>query len=374
MTSKILFILHLPPPIHGAAMMGKYIQESKVINTSFDCRFINLATASNLSDIGHIGFKKVWKYLGLLKHIFQTVRKLRPDLIYITPNAGGVAFLKDFVVVQILKAMGCKVIAHYHNKGVTAYQDKWIYNFLYRHFFKHLKVILLAEALYKDVACYVERKNVFICPNGIPILHRDEQWEKPNNEVTHLLFLSNLLVSKGVFVLLDALQILTDKGYTFICQLVGGETAEINTEQFAKEVKKRVLEKYVTYMGRKVGTEKELFFRQTDVFVFPTYNECFPLVVLEAMARKLPVVTTNEGGIPDIVEDGINGLICEKQNAKSLARCIARLLDDKDLRTSMGEAGFKKFKQQYTINVFEQKLTQILEQALADIHSNNLSE
>lgn len=374
MTPNILFILHLPPPIHGAAMMGKYIQESKVINASFDCRFINLATASNLSDIGHVGLKKVWKYLGLLKHIFQTVRKIRPDLVYITPNAGGVAFLKDFVVVQILKAMDCKIVAHYHNKGVTVYQNKWIYNFLYRRFFRRLKVILLAETLYKDVARYVERKRVFICPNGIPISHRDEQWEKSNNEVTHLLFLSNLLVSKGVFILLDALQILTEKGYTFICRLVGGETAEINAELFAKEVKKRGLDKYVTYMGRKVGTEKELVFRQTDIFVFPTYNECFPLVVLEAMAHKLPVVTTNEGGILDIVEDGINGLICEKQNAKSLAYCIARLLDDEDLRTSMGEAGFKKFEQQYTLTAFERQFTQVIEKALTDIQSNNLSE
>ena len=44
MKPKILFILHLPPPIHGAAMMGKYIQESELVNSSFDCFCINLAT------------------------------------------------------------------------------------------------------------------------------------------------------------------------------------------------------------------------------------------------------------------------------------------------------------------------------------------
>ena len=54
MKPKILFILHLPPPIHGAAMMGKYIQESELVNSSFDCFCINLATAGSLSDIGHI--------------------------------------------------------------------------------------------------------------------------------------------------------------------------------------------------------------------------------------------------------------------------------------------------------------------------------
>lgn len=61
-------------------------------------------------------------------------------------------------------------------------------------------------------------------------------------------------------------------------------------------------------------------------------NECFPLVILEAMEYKLPVISTNEGGIPDIVKDGENGLICEKQNPYSLADCIAKLLDDEELR------------------------------------------
>ena len=59
MKPKILFILHLPPPIHGAAMMGKYIQESELVNSSFDCFCINLATAGSLSDIGHISLKKL---------------------------------------------------------------------------------------------------------------------------------------------------------------------------------------------------------------------------------------------------------------------------------------------------------------------------
>ena len=69
MKPKILFILHLPPPIHGAAMMGKYIQESELVNSSFDCFCINLATAGSLSDIGHISLKKLLKYFFLLKHI-----------------------------------------------------------------------------------------------------------------------------------------------------------------------------------------------------------------------------------------------------------------------------------------------------------------
>ena len=364
MKPRILFILHLPPPIHGAAMMGKYIQESELINSSFDCFCINLATAGSLSDIGHVSLEKLLKYLLLLRYISHVVKEIRPELVYITPNAGGKAFFKDFIVVQMLKSMGCKVIAHYHNKGVSAYQSKWIYNFLYKRFFSNLKVILLAENLYKDIAKYVKREDVYICPNGIPSSCKEEMEARRNNVIPHLLFLSNLLISKGVIVLLDALKILKEKEYTFVCQFIGGETAEINAVQFFEEVNKRELSDLVTYVGRKVREEKEAFFRQADIFVFPTYYETFGLVNLEAMEYKLPVISTNEGGIPDIVKDGENGLICEKQNPVSLAYCIAKLLDNEELRVKMGSAGHEKFCREFTLDKFENRMRDILNQNL----------
>lgn len=373
MKPKILFILHLPPPIHGAAMMGKYIQESGLINSSFDCFCINLATAGSLSDIGHISLKKLLKYFFLLKHISHVVREIRSELVYITPNAGGKAFFKDFIVVQMLKSMGCKVIAHYHNKGVSVYQSKWVYNFFYKRFFSNLKVILLGENLYKDIAKYVKREDVYICPNGIPISCKEELETRRNNVVPHLLFLSNLLISKGVIVLLDALKILKEKEYTFVCQFIGGETAEINAVQFLEEVNKRNLNDRVAYVGRKVGEEKEAFFRQADIFVFPTYycNETFGLVNLEAMEYKLPVISTNEGGIPDIIKDGENGLICEKQNPYSLADCIAKLLDDEELRVKMGNAGYEKFCREFTLQQFENRMLDILSQNLPQKEKEN---
>ena len=364
MKPRILFILHLPPPIHGAAMMGKYIQESELVNSSFDCFCINLATAGSLSDIGHVSLEKLLKYLLLLRYISHVVKEIRPELVYITPNAGGKAFFKDFIVVQMLKSMGCKIIAHYHNKGVSAYQSKWIYNFLYKRFFSNLKVILLAENLYKDIAKYVKREDVYICPNGIPSSCKEEMEARRNNVIPHLLFLSNLLISKGVIVLLDALKILKEKEYTFVCQFIGGETAEINAVQFFEEVNKRELSDLVTYVGRKVREEKEAFFRQADIFVFPTYYETFGLVNLEAMEYKLPVISTNEGGIPDIVKDGENGLICEKQNPVSLADCIAKLLDDEELRVKMGSAGHEKFCREFTLDKFENRMRDILNQNL----------
>jgi len=163
-----------------------------------------------------------------------------------------------------------------------------------------------------------------------------------------------------VLVLLDALKILKDKGYSFICDFVGGETKEIDAKRFEEEVEKRGLNELALYKGRKYGKEKEEAFEQSDVFVFPTYYETFGLVNLEAMAHKKPIVATNEGGIPDVVKDGENGLIAERKDSDSLAKCIGRLLDSKELRQRMGEDGYKKLKELFTEEKFEANLLQIL--------------
>jgi glycosyltransferase involved in cell wall biosynthesis len=161
---------------------------------------------------------------------------------------------------------------------------------------------------------------------------------------------------------LDALKILKERGYSFQCDFVGGETKDIDAKRFAEEVNNRGLNRVAFYKGKKYGKEKWDVFKQSDIFIFPTYydNECFPLVILEAMAHHLPVVTTNEGGIPDIVENGKNGFICERKNPDTLADCIAVLLNDKNLRRKMGDEGYKILKERYTEEQFEERMLEIL--------------
>lgn len=376
MLPTVLFILHLPPPIHGAAMMGKYIHDSEFNNNKFDCHYINLTTAKDLTDIGKVGINKLKSFINLLVTIRKEVKRIRPRLAYVTPNAKGGAFYKDFVVVQMLKAMGCKVIIHYHNKGVATRQERTLDNLLYKLFFKNLKVMLLANALYKDIEKYVHTKDVYICPNGIPDSSTEKEEKRKTNELLHFLFLSNLLKSKGVFVLLDACKMLKDKGYRFVCNFVGGETTEINAAIFQLEVEKRQLNDSVCYLGKRYGYEKERVLSGTDIFIFPTFyqNECFPLVLLEAMQRGLPCISTDEGGIPDIIEDGMTGYIVKKKDAKALAEKMELLMNDKALRKRMGEAGFEKFKRQFTLTAFEKRFTQVLEETLTDIQSDSLLE
>lgn len=168
MKPKILFIMHMPPPVHGAAMVGQYIHDSEPINQNFECHYINLTTAKNLQDIGKMGMRKLLGFCLLLRKIWKCIREKKPQLVYVTPNACGAAFYKDFIVVQMVKSMGGKVVVHYHNKGVATRQDRRLDDWLYRHFFRGIKVILLSENLYVDIQKYVDRKDVFVCPNGIP--------------------------------------------------------------------------------------------------------------------------------------------------------------------------------------------------------------
>lgn len=359
MKHRILFIMHMPPPVHGAAMMGKYIYDSKIINETFDCYYINLALAKDLQDIGKGGIQKLKTFLQLLKTIRIKVKEIRPNVCYVTPNSKGGAFYKDFIVVEMLKKMGCKIVIHFHNKGVSTRQNFFFDNYLYTRFFRNLKVILLAEVLYQDIKKYVNINDVFICPNGIPTTNI--QRVNKDNEEFEILFLSNMMKEKGVWDLVEACKILKEKGRKFHCSFVG-KWSDIDENTFKSVIKKYTLEKYVTAYGPKYGKEKEPFLNKANLFVFPTFyhNECFPVVLLEAMEYQTPCISTNEGGIPQIIEEGKTGYIIKKHSPILLAEKINNLINNSRLCTEMGDKGYKKFYSEFTLQKFENRIKEIL--------------
>ncbi|MBO4282612.1 MAG: glycosyltransferase family 4 protein [Bacteroidales bacterium] len=388
---RILFIGTLPPPVHGNAVVGQQIKNSKVINEAFDGDWINLGASRTLEESEKWKPIKAWRLVAAFGKELWLLLTRHYDLCYMAITCHGIGFLKDSPFMLLAKLFCKKTVIHQHNKGMANDVDRWPYRWLLPLCYRNAKVILLSWYLYPDIEKVVKKEDVFICPNGIRVQafksarglsdEKDNSQESENsgihstntidtpeignvkpetNRAPRLLFLSNLLESKGVLVLLDALKTLKDKEYSFVCDFVGGETHEFDTKRFNEEVDKRGLNEVVIYHGKKYGREKEEAFEQSDVFVFPTYNETFGLVLLEAMAHRKPIVSTNEGGVPDVVKDGENGLIAERKDAVSLAQCIGKLLDSEDLRQRMGEDGYRKLMSQFTEEKFENNLFQIL--------------
>lgn len=356
--------MHMPPPVHGASMMGKYIHDSQIINNTFECSYFNLTLARNLQDIGKGGLKKLITFIKQVRTLRKIVKAEVPNLCYVTPNAKGGAFYKDFLIVMMLKAMGQKVVIHYHNKGVSTRQNKFVDNIFYQLFFKNLKVILLTDTLYNDVCKYVSRKDVYICPNGIP---KTLELKKKRHSGFNILFLSNMMREKGVWDLVDACKILKDKGFKFHCHFVG-KWSDITEKMFNDRINILGLQNYVNAYGAKYDKDKNEFFENSDVFVFPTFynNECFPLVLLEAMEQGIPCISTEEGGIPSIIEDNKTGYIIQKQSPKELAEKIGFFIQNPKKCISMGNAGKEKFKQEFNLSSFENHIIEILKQVASN--------
>ena len=372
--------MHMPPPVHGAAMVGQFIHDSEMINNSFDCHYVNMAVATRLEDVGKGGWHKVKGILKKLMEVRKAVKEVKPDLVYITPNSAGAPFYKDFITIMMLKMMGQRIVMHFHNKGVATRQNRWLDNWLYHCYFKDVKLILLAEALYEDVKKYVKREDVFVCPNAIPEIDVATQCvatktetdllKAETNEVPHVLWLTNIMKTKGIMEFLEALRILKEKGVSFHVDFVGGLTKEMTGEEFDIALTTNGLDDCCVYHGPKYGDDKYAFFCDADIFVLPSYTEALPVSILEAMQFCLPVVASNVGGVSAEVEDDVSGFLLGgklpimlntfRPDACEIADKLQILLTDTDLRHKMGLAGREKFEREFTLEVFEERMVEIL--------------
>lgn len=356
---RILFILHLPPPVHGASLVGSAIRGSDLVKDAFDARFVNLSASARLEEVGRFSFGKSRSVFRLLKEVKRTVREWKPELVYMTPSSTMPGLLKDALTARLVRRKGCRTVLHFHNKGVSARQDRFLDDRLYRMLFKDARVILLSRNLYPDIRKYVPEERVSYCANGVSV---PEITREPG-PVPRLLFLSNIIRSKGVSVLVEACRLLKERGVAFGCSLVGARSADYPAGTLETEIREKGLAGWVFYEGPAYEEEKWEAFAKADIFVHPTLNDAFPLVLLEAMGAGLPVVTTAEGGIPDMVRDGVDGLVCPKGDPEALADALERLLSDTGLRTRMGESGRTRYRELYTLERFEKRLADILKDA-----------
>lgn len=177
------------------------------------------------------------------------------------------------------------------------------------------------------------------------------------------LYLGNLMIGKGIFILLNACEKLKTELQQFTCHFVGAGTSELSIEEMHHEVHKRGLQDCVQIHGPLYNHEKEVLLNQVNAFVFPTYIDCFPLVILEAMKHSLPVIATPEGAIPDMIKDGENGIIVEQKNPIALAKAMKQFADEPQQALLMGQKGLAMYNNFYTLECYLNNVRNILRKA-----------
>ena len=182
-----------------------------------------------------------------------------------------------------------------------------------------------------------------------------------------VLFLGNLFEAKGTHVLARAADLLARRGLEFRVALAGAAPSEEEQSKLDDLVEELDLGERIEVVGPVGGAAKDRVFVGASVFCFPTYfeAEAMPLVVFEAMAYGLPVVSTTWRGIPAQVVDGVTGYLVEPGDVEALADRLQVLLEDPGLARAAGRRGRERFEACFEVEQFRHGFERLVLVALA---------
>ena len=169
---------------------------------------------------------------------------------------------------------------------------------------------------------------------------------------------------KGTYDLLSAIRLLSRCSPPLRFVLIGvGATME-DDENVSGFVRENGLDSCVVLAGRVSEDEKWRFLCESDVMVFPTLGEMFPVTLVEGLAAGLPVVTTAVDYLPRLIVDGENGLIVRPGSPSELAEALLALGIDGERRRRMSAANLQKYETEFALDVVARRLREIYEELL----------
>jgi glycosyltransferase involved in cell wall biosynthesis len=270
--------------------------------------------------------------------IRREIMKVRPDIIHVQ----GIGKYYSF---PILKECSNPVILTVH--GIIHQESKSWRGLLgkYRGYVgRHLEKNMLNRAKYLiAVSPYVKRTIAPMTAGDISVIYNslDEIFFSINkNEVPNrILFVGGIEERKGLHVLIDAIAAIKQTIPAIKLHIVGGIRKASYYNDLLDQIVNLGLQDSIVFKNHLSNSELMQEYSEAALFVLPSKEESLGVVLLEAMATGTPIVASNIGGIPDIIEDGQNGYLVNYGDSQAMASSIIKLLSDDKLRGEMGAKG-----------------------------------
>lgn len=320
---KICFIAQFPPPIHGL---------SKAVDTLY---------TSELSDMFELEKINITNCRHFIKNLLL-IKKSKAELFYFTISQTKGGNLRDLIILKVLELQHKKCLIHLHGGYYRQLVDddlpEWQRRANYKAIGKLVGAIVLSPSLRLLFEGMLPNEKIFVVSNCVDdqYLMSDDEFNKkvnelPTNSVRNVLYLSNFIRTKGYLDVLEMALMEKEKceagrKQEFYFHFAGKFLKKTDEQQFIKYIKKNQLEKYVAYHGIVTGKKKQDLLKKCDIFMLLTRypREGQPISILEAMGNGMVVVTTNHAGIADVVEDGINGILIDK-NKMDIEQCYEEI-------------------------------------------------
>lgn len=289
--------------------------------------------------------------IRILVALFWKMLICQPDVVHYTSSAAS-ALYKDLVAIWIVKSLfRRKFIIHWHFGRIPQiFEEK---GNEYKRFVTVCNNVDISISI--DERSFNTLKhngfNVINVPNPIPFTLQDEAKKLSDFDIHKnripgtILYVGHILKNKGVYELVKAC---SECEMVNQLVLIGPFFDECTKDDLIDIASKRDGGNWLELAGEKKREEVWDYYKRCSVFCLPSYSEGFPYVIMEAMAFGCPIVATNVGAIPEMLNDGC-GVIIDAKNTYSLKEAISILLTEENYALDIGLKAHKKVLSKYTI-------------------------
>ncbi|KGR36768.1 putative polysaccharide biosynthesis protein [Vibrio campbellii] len=293
-------------------------------------------------------------FLGMFRFIIACFHS--NCIVHIHMAMGG-SFYRKLMFLFLAKALSKKNIIHLHGSEFKNfyYNSGLIRKFFIEYLFTHTdRVIVLSKSWADFVGLIAPLSRVTVVNNYVNRINYIQPLTQVNNSL-NILFMGVLGQRKGIYDLLNVVARLKSSGYRLKLVVGGnGETGKVKSV-----VKKLAIEDVVSVVGWIAGKEKNLEFSKCDVYVLPSYNEGLPMAILEAMSIGKCVISTSVGGIPEVINDKVNGFVFYPGDLNSLENILIRIINDKSIVSSVGNEAIVTYENKFSPSVILPKVEEV---------------